>query len=47
MEDYESFKKHVCSECILSGDNMLDGVVCAMSDTDIDNCIWAMSPGDD
>ena len=40
MEAYINFKKHICSDCIKSG------IKCEMSDSDIDNCIWAMDPGD-
>jgi len=47
MEDYEYFKKHICSECIKTGDNIQDGIECEMSDADIDNCFWAMNAGDD
>ena len=47
MEAYINFKKHICSDCIKNGDNMQDGIECAMSDSDIDNCVCAMSPGGD
>jgi len=47
MADNTDFKKHVCSDCIKSGDNVHDGIACEMSDGDIDNCVWAMNAGDD
>lgn len=47
MADNTYFKKHVCSECIKTGDNIQDGIECEMSDADIDNCFWEMNAGDD
>ena len=41
------FRKHVCESCIETGENIIDGVVCEMTDANIDNCLSAMDPGDD